>query len=78
MADLAKVAAVDTTGKLYGNPKQGVIEEIEARTTPLDQKIATVSQRLTTLEKTPPTGQPAAPAITITDNGDGTATITQP
>lgn len=78
MADLAKVAAVDTSGKLYGNPKQGVIEEIEARTTPLDQKIATVSQRLTTLEKTPPTGQPAAPAITITDNGDGTATITQP
>ena len=25
MADLAKVAAVDTTGKLYGSPKQGLI-----------------------------------------------------
>lgn len=55
MADVLNVALVSTENKLYGAPLQGVVEEIESRVNPVDQKIGVVSARVQTIEQRPAT-----------------------
>lgn len=55
MADVLNVALVSTESKLYGAPLQGVVEEIESRVNPVDQKIGVVSARVQTIEQRPAT-----------------------
>lgn len=62
MADVLNVALVSTESKLYGAPLQGVVEEIESRVNPVDQKIGVVSARVQTIEQRP------APQLSIEGN----------
>lgn len=68
MADVLNVALVSTESKLYGRPLQGVVEEIESRVNPVDQKIGVVSARVQVIEQRP------APQLSI--EGNRTATDT--
>lgn len=62
MADVLNVALVSTESKLYGRPLQGVVEEIESRVNPVDQKIGVVSARVQAIEQRP------APQLSIEGN----------